>query len=202
MAPQGSRRAGRRAAGGAGARQRSRRRARLDSLFGEGDAGGERAGGDAEQDPAAASAGDLYELLGVERGATEDAIRRGYLKAALRWHPDKNPDDAARAETMFKQVAGAYQVLSDPESREVYDREGASGLGRSGLFPGEDGVSDKDMAFRFFRLKFPDLVPYAAFSETKLRELFPDLFDPHEPGGHDAGSAPRPGAAGEARSRL
>jgi DnaJ family protein B protein 6 len=71
---------------------------------------------------------DLYELLGVDRGASGDVIRKAYRRAAVRWHPDKNPDDPARAEVMFKKVAAAYEVLSDDDKRAAYDRYGTAGV--------------------------------------------------------------------------
>jgi len=65
---------------------------------------------------------DYYELLGLSRGADDAAVRRGYKRAALRWHPDKNPEDRERAEVMFKKIAKAYKVLSDPRQRNSYDQ--------------------------------------------------------------------------------
>ena len=77
---------------------------------------------------------DAYELLGLagaesrseEQAATVEDIRKGYRKSALRWHPDKCQDP--EAEAMFKAVAEAYEVLSDPQKRSVYDAQGWSGL--------------------------------------------------------------------------
>ncbi|XP_008832653.1 dnaJ homolog subfamily B member 3 [Nannospalax galili] len=67
---------------------------------------------------------DYYEALGVPRQASAEAIRKAYRRLALRWHPDKNPEHKEEAERRFKQVAQAYQVLSDARRREVYDRCG------------------------------------------------------------------------------
>ena len=68
---------------------------------------------------------DYYEVLGVSRDATEEAIKKAYRKLALKWHPDQHQGDGKEsAEAKFKQVSEAYEVLSDPEKRQKYDRFG------------------------------------------------------------------------------
>ncbi|XP_062517791.1 dnaJ homolog subfamily B member 6-like [Corticium candelabrum] len=74
------------------------------------------------------SDGDYYEILGVPRDASEQDIKRAYRKLALKWHPDKNPDNLKVAEETFKEISEAYDVLSDREKRYVYDRYGKEGL--------------------------------------------------------------------------
>ena len=73
---------------------------------------------------------DYYEVLGVERGANEQDIKRAYRKLALELHPDRNPGDQD-AEDKFKEASEAFQVLSDPEKRAAYDRFGHAGISGS-----------------------------------------------------------------------
>lgn len=75
---------------------------------------------------------DYYEVLGVPRQASPEAIKKAYRKLALRWHPDKNPENKAEAERRFKQVAQAYEVLSDAQRRGIYDRYGEAGVRDNG----------------------------------------------------------------------
>lgn len=74
---------------------------------------------------------DLYEVLGVDRGASEQEIKSAYRKLALKYHPDRNPGDKA-AEEKFKEAAEAYAVLADADKRAAYDRFGHAGLGGPG----------------------------------------------------------------------
>ena len=83
---------------------------------------------------------DYYDVLGVARDASAGDIKRAYRKLALKFHPDRNPDDR-EAEEHFKECAEAYQVLSDSEKRELYDRYGHDGL-RSGGFNPFSGFDD------------------------------------------------------------
>lgn len=75
---------------------------------------------------------DYYEVLGVDRNATQEEIKRAYRKLALQYHPDRNPNDK-EAEARFKEIAEAYEVLSDPEKRRRYDRYGHAGVRGNGM---------------------------------------------------------------------
>ena len=79
-----------------------------------------------------ASPSDYYEVLGVDRNASADDIKRSYRKLAMKYHPDRNPDDK-EAEAKFKECAEAFEVLSDPEKRQRYDKFGHEGLRGAGM---------------------------------------------------------------------
>lgn len=71
---------------------------------------------------------DYYEVLGISRSASQDEIKKAYRRLALRYHPDKNPDNSKEAEEKFKEVSEAYKVLSDSEKRQIFDQYGHAGL--------------------------------------------------------------------------
>lgn len=74
---------------------------------------------------------DYYQVLGVQKDATDDDLKKAYRKLAIKFHPDKNPGDKQAAATeKFKEVAEAYDVLTDPQKRQIYDAYGEEGLKR------------------------------------------------------------------------
>jgi molecular chaperone DnaJ len=85
---------------------------------------------------------DYYEVLGVQRGASEDEIKGAYRKLAMRWHPDRN-NGSKEAEEKFKDLTEAYDILRDPQKRAVYDRYGEAGLRGGG---GAAGVHHIDLS--------------------------------------------------------
>lgn len=117
---------------------------------------------------------DFYAVLGISKDANFDDVRKAYLKAALKWHPDKNPDGKDFAESMFKRVAQAYKVLGDSLLRSQYDVSGEDGLAKD-WWP-DDPDASKDMAYLFFIHRVPGRSVREGFSEAKLREIFPHLF--------------------------
>ena len=74
---------------------------------------------------------DPYDILGVERGASLEEVKSAFRRLAQRFHPDKNPGNDA-AQQKFKEINAAYQILSDPEKRAVFDRFGSAGPGGGG----------------------------------------------------------------------
>ena len=109
---------------------------------------------------------DYYEVLGVKKDATEDEIKKAYRKLAIKYHPDRNPDNA-EAEEKFKEAAEAYDVLHDPQKRQQYDQFGfnapGGGFGGGGFGGG-------------------------GFSMDDIFSMFGDIFGGHSGGGFGGGS--------------
>lgn len=116
---------------------------------------------------------DYYEILGVDKTATVEDIKKAYRKQALRWHPDKNPNNREEAERKFKEIARAYEVLSDPVKRRRYDICGSSEQGYSA-----DSTFDCRDADEIFREFFGGKDPFDAFFDGK--DPFEAFFDNSE----------------------
>ncbi|MEZ4686558.1 MAG: molecular chaperone DnaJ [Bacteroidia bacterium] len=88
---------------------------------------------------------DYYEVLGVQKGASGDEIKKAYRKLAMKYHPDRNPGDSS-AEEKFKEAAEAYEVLSDDQKKAAYDRFGHAGVGGAASGPGAGAGSYQDFS--------------------------------------------------------
>ncbi|KAM9839651.1 dnaJ homolog subfamily B member 6b [Aulostomus maculatus] len=124
---------------------------------------------------------EYYQILGVQKNATQEDIKKAYRKLALKWHPDKNPDNKEEAEKKFKELSEAYEVLSDESKRNIYDRYGKEGLSGGGGGGGGGHYDHFDFTFRnpddVFREFFGGRDPFA--------DLFADdPFDDFFGGGH------------------
>lgn len=123
---------------------------------------------------------DYYQVLGVEKTNSAEDIRKAYRKLAVKWHPDKNPDNKAEAETRFKEISEAYEVLSNAEKREIYDNYGHEGLMNEGFNgPSADFMQDifKQMFGGMGRSAHDDdddddIAPIQIYENCTLEELY------------------------------
>ena len=99
---------------------------------------------------------DYYEVLGIEKSSDGTVIKKAFRKLAVKYHPDRNPDDAA-AEQNFKEASEAYEVLSDDQKRSVYDQYGHAGLSGQGY----EGFSNTEDIFSNFGSIFEDLFGFS-----------------------------------------
>lgn len=132
---------------------------------------------------------DYYKILGVEKGASEDQIKKAYRKLALKWHPDRNLDNKELADRKFKELSEAYEVLSDSNKRAIYDQYGEEGLkaGAGAAGPGASpfGAGGPFAGGRTFHFStgggggagFRPFRPSSA--DDIFRQFFGANFDPH-----------------------
>jgi len=118
---------------------------------------------------------DYYEILGLQKNAGQDEIKKAYRKVAMQHHPDRNPGDKS-AEEKFKEAAEAYEVLSDADKRAQYDRFGHSGLGNNRGFNG-GGMNMEDI--------------FSQFGDIFGDDIFGSFFGGGRRGGGGGGGRPR-----------
>ncbi|XVF55085.1 hypothetical protein PTKIN_Ptkin06aG0008300 [Pterospermum kingtungense] len=161
---------------------------------------------------------DYYKILQVDRSAKDEDLKKAYRKLAMKWHPDKNPNNKKETEAKFKQISEAYDVLSDPQKRAVYDQYGEEGLkgqmpppGAGGFHGGPDGGptmfrfntrSPDDIFSEFFGFSSPfggmgDMGGSRAGPSGFPRGMFgEDIFGPFRGGaGESSTTMPRKGPA-------
>lgn len=130
---------------------------------------------------------DFYQVLGISRSASPEQIKKAYRKLALRWHPDKNAEDK-NAEARFKEITEAYDVLKDPEKRQLYDRFGHAGM-NMGAQQGQD-------PFAGFRQQGGFGGGFRGSQRTdSFQDIFGDAFGDFFRGSSRRGPSPKPRGA-------
>ncbi|WCJ27092.1 DNAJ heat shock family protein [Euphorbia peplus] len=130
---------------------------------------------------------DYYKVLQVDKNAKDDDLKKAYRKLAMKWHPDKNPNDKNEAEAKFKQISEAYEVLSDPQKRAVYDQYGEEGL--KGQVPPPDAGGQGGTTF----FSTGDGPTTFRFNPRNANDIFAEFFGFSSPfGGMGGGGANGP----------
>ncbi|KAK6932606.1 Chaperone DnaJ, C-terminal [Dillenia turbinata] len=135
---------------------------------------------------------DYYKILQVDRNAKDEDLKKAYRKLAMKWHPDKNPNNKKEAEAKFKQISEAYDVLSDPQKRAVYDQYGEDGL--KGGVPPPDAAGGPGGATFFHTGDGPTVF---RFNPRNANDIFEEFFGFSSPyggmgnGGSGVGSGMR-----------
>ncbi|KAI3855166.1 hypothetical protein MKW92_009883 [Papaver armeniacum] len=138
---------------------------------------------------------DYYKILQVDRGANDDDLKKSYRKLAMKWHPDKNPNNKKEAEAKFKQISEAYEVLSDPQKRAVYDQYGEEGLKGQVPPPGAGGAPGGGASF----FSSGDGPTVFRFNPRNADDIFAEFFGNSSPfGGMGGGGSPFGGMGGGA----
>lgn len=117
---------------------------------------------------------NFYEVLNVAKSATADEIKKAYRKQALKYHPDKNK--SADAEEKFKEISQAYEVLSDPQKKEIYDKYGEEGLNGQPQQPNGGNFQGQNMHFGG-----PGGFTFRTYSTSDARETFSRVFGDEDP---------------------
>ncbi|KAL3519816.1 hypothetical protein ACH5RR_017965 [Cinchona calisaya] len=116
---------------------------------------------------------DYYKILQVDKSAKDEDLKKAYRKLAMKWHPDKNPNNKKEAEAKFKQISEAYEVLSDPERRAIYDQYGEEGLKGQVPPPDATGMPGGGGATFFQTGDGPNVF---RFNPRNANDIFADFF--------------------------
>ncbi|KAM0938623.1 putative DnaJ domain, Chaperone J-domain superfamily [Dioscorea sansibarensis] len=130
---------------------------------------------------------DYYKVLQVDKDAKDDDLKKAYRKLAMKWHPDKNPNNKKEAEAKFKQISEAYEVLSDPQKRAIYDQYGEEGLKGQVPPPGAGGSS--------FNFGGGDGPTVFRFNPRNADDIFAEFFGFSSPCGGMGGGVKRGGTS-------
>jgi len=136
---------------------------------------------------------DHYQVLGVARSATDAEIKKAYRKLALKWHPDKNPDNQEVAQAKFQEIGAAFDILSDPEKRKMYDQFGdaAENMGSGGPTGGPTSSGGGSFPSGGQTFHFTSGMPGGGgtrFAQMDANDIFRNFFgtsDPFSAGGND-----------------
>jgi DnaJ family protein B protein 4 len=129
---------------------------------------------------------DYYKILGVDKQATDEELKKAYRRLAVKHHPDKNPDNKEAAEEKFKEISEAYDVLSDKDKRQVFDAYGEEGLKGGAPPPGAAADAADGMpggmsggmpgGSTYFHFGGPGGASYSGMDSARAANLFASLF--------------------------
>lgn len=127
---------------------------------------------------------DYYKVLDVDKSADDDKLKKAYRKAALKWHPDRNPENKEQADAKFKEISEAYEVLSDPNKRAAYDQFGEAGL-KGGPVPGEFPTGQQGGPTQTFSFSMGGRPGAQGFTPSNPEDIFKRFFGNASPFGFD-----------------
>ncbi|XP_042485782.1 dnaJ protein homolog 1-like [Macadamia integrifolia] len=137
---------------------------------------------------------DYYKILQVDKNAKDEDLKKAYRKLAMKWHPDKNPNNKKEAEAKFKEISEAYEVLSDPQKRAIYDQYGEEGLKGQVPPPGYGGAGGGGPGPQFFQRG--DGPTIFRFNPRNADDIFAEFFGFSSPfGGMGGGGGGRMGGS-------